>query len=144
MLNTYPLWKYLLILAVVLLGFFYAAPNIYPPDPALQISGASSSQVMDQRILQLATGALDERGIPYFGAEVDESGRSALVRLQGRDDQLPAQSALQRALGDGYIVALNLAPTTPAWLSDAGAQPMKLGLDLSGGVKRPLKRTRRN
>ena len=134
MLNKYPLWKYLLILTVVMLGFFYAAPNIYPPDPALQISGASSSQVMDQRTLDIATTALTDRGISFFGAETDETGRSALIRLEKRDDQLPAQSALQRALGDGYIIALNLAATTPDWLSNAGAQPMKLGLDLSGGV----------
>jgi preprotein translocase subunit SecD len=134
MINKYPLWKYLLVLFAVLLGFFYAAPNLYPPDPALQISGASSSQVMDQRALSIATKQLEEGGIPFFGAEVDDSGRSALIRLESRDDQLPAQSALQRGLGDGFIVALNLAPTTPDWLSDFGAQPMKLGLDLSGGV----------
>jgi preprotein translocase subunit SecD len=134
MLNKYPLWKYLLVLGVVLLGFFYAAPNLYPPDPALQISGESSSLNIDERALQTATGTLAAAGIAYFGAEIQEDGRNALIRLEQADDQLPAQSALQRALGDSYIVALNLAPTTPAWLSDYGAQPMKLGLDLSGGV----------
>jgi preprotein translocase subunit SecD len=65
---------------------------------------------------------------------VDESGRNALIRLRDTEQQLPAQARVSRALGDGFIVALNLAPTTPAWLSDYGAQPMKLGLDLSGGV----------
>src|SRR5690606_19630761 len=66
--------------------------------------------------------------------EISEDGRTALIRLEHRDGQLPGQRLIQRALGDGYIVALNLAPTTPDWLSAIGARPMKLGLDLSGGV----------
>ena len=134
MLNKYPLWKYLLVLGIVLLGFFYAAPNLYAPDPALQISGESSSQLIDAEILSQAGRALEQHGIEFFGAEVEEGGSSGLLRLHSRDDQLPAQNRVQRALGDDFIVALNLAPTTPAWLSDWGAQPMKLGLDLSGGV----------
>jgi preprotein translocase subunit SecD len=134
MLNTYPLWKNLLVLGIVALGFFFAAPNLYAPDPALQISGQSSSQLIEESTLQRMTAALDDRGLDYFGAEIGEGGRNALIRLRRRDDQLPAQRVVQRALGDGFVIALNLAPTTPAWLSDFGAQPMKLGLDLSGGV----------
>ena len=134
MLNKYPLWKYLLVLAVVLLGLFYAAPNLYTPDPALQITGESSSQLIDDRILDTALQALDEAGIAHFDPAVDASGRNALIRLREAEQQLTAQARVSRALGDGFIVALNLAPTTPAWLSDYGAQPMKLGLDLSGGV----------
>jgi preprotein translocase subunit SecD len=134
MLNTYSLWKYLLVLGIVALGFFYAAPNLYAPDPALQISGQSSSQLINDSTLELVTSALDDGGLDYFGAEIGEGGRNALIRLRHRDDQLPAQRVAKRALGDGFVVALNLAPTTPAWLSDFGAQPMKLGLDLSGGV----------
>jgi preprotein translocase subunit SecD len=134
MLNKYPLWKNLLILAVLGLGFFYAAPNLYAPDPALQISGQSSTQLIDEVALRRVTQALDAEGLLYFGAEVGEGNKNALVRLKSADEQLPAQRVLQKALGDGYIVALNLAPTTPDWLSDYGAQPMKLGLDLSGGV----------
>jgi preprotein translocase subunit SecD len=134
MLNRYPLWKYLLVLAVVLFGLFYAAPNLYAPDPALQVTGESSAQLIDKATLRRATEALDEAGIEHFGEEIDQSGRNALIRLRDRDAQLRAQAALSRALGDGFIIALNLAPTTPAWLSELGAQPMKLGLDLSGGV----------
>ncbi len=134
MINTYPVWKYLLVLVIAGLGFFYAAPNLYAPDPALQISGESSSLVIDDAVLAKASSALDEAGISWFGGEVGEKGRNLLLRLNSQDDQLPGQRVLQRALGDNYIVALNLAPTTPAWLSDYGAQPMKLGLDLSGGV----------
>lgn len=134
MLNQYPLWKNLLILAVVLLGLYYAAPNLYAPDPALQLAGASSAQVIDDSILSRAKAALDEAEIPYFGETVEASGKSALIRLRDREQQLRAQAVLGKALGDGFIVALNLAPTTPAWLLAGGAQPMKLGLDLSGGV----------
>jgi preprotein translocase subunit SecD len=134
MLNKYPLWKYLLVLSVVLLGMFYAAPNLYAPDPALQITGESSAQVIDEEVVQRARTALGEAGIGFFGETIDPNGRNALVRLRDADEQLAAQARVARALGDGFIVALNLAPTTPDWLSDFGAQPMKLGLDLSGGV----------
>ena len=89
---------------------------------------------MNDRALKKVSSALENAGIDFFGEEIAEKGSSALVRLRRRDDQLPAQRVVQRALGDGYVVALNLAPTTPKWLSDYGAQPMKLGLDLSGGV----------
>lgn len=134
MLNKYPLWKYLLVLFVVLLGLFYAAPNLYAPDPALQITGENSSQLIDDKTVNRALKALDEADIAYFGEAIDAQGRNALIRLRDADQQLTAQARVSRALGDGFIVALNLAPTTPDWLSDYGAQPMKLGLDLSGGV----------
>ena len=134
MLNKYPLWKYLLVLFVVLLGLFYAAPNLYAPDPALQITGENSAQLIDKKTLKRALKALEESDIEYFGETIDAQGRNALVRLRDPEQQLTAQARVSRALGDGFIVALNLAPTTPDWLSDYGAQPMKLGLDLSGGV----------
>lgn len=134
MLNKYPLWKYLLVLIIVIGGALYAAPNLYAPDPALQIAGQSSGQVMDAPTLARAEAALDEAGIEYFGETVDPTGRTALLRLRDRDLQLRAQALVSRALGDGFIVALNLADTTPDWLTSLGAQPMKLGLDLSGGV----------
>ena len=134
MLNRYSLWKNLMILGVVLFGFYYAAPNLYAPDPALQIGGASGSQTIDSETLQRATEALSDAGINHFGEELQDGGKSGLIRLGARDDQLRAQAVLSRALGDNYIIALNLAPTTPDWLVSGGAQPMKLGLDLSGGV----------
>lgn len=130
--NRYPLWKYLLILFVVLIGFVYSAPNLYAPDPAIQISGQSSGLVIDESVLTSARGALDEAGIAYFGGEAD--GENALLRLQAQDDQLPAKAAIQKALGHDYVVALNLASNTPEWLANLGGEPMKLGLDLSGGI----------
>ncbi|WP_444888287.1 protein translocase subunit SecD [Microbulbifer sp. VAAC004] len=131
--NRYPIWKYFLILAVVAFGLIYAAPNLYKPDPAVQISGQSSAMEMDENVLTKARKALDEAGIPHFGGEVGD--KAILIRLESIDQQLPAKRAIQEALGHSdYVVALNLASTTPQWLSDIGASPMKLGLDLAGGV----------
>ena len=134
MLNRYPLWKNLFITLIVAMGFYYAAPNLYAPDPALQIGGSSGAQGINERLMERASEALSEAGIGHFGEEVQDSGKTGLIRLQSREQQLKAQAILQRTLGDGYIIALNLAPTTPDWLVSGGAQPMKLGLDLSGGV----------
>ncbi|MGB1907148.1 MAG: protein translocase subunit SecD, partial [Spongiibacter sp.] len=134
MLNKYPLWKNLLIMAVLGIGLLYASPNLYRPDPAVQISGDSSGMEITAVQMNKLSAALDAQGIEHFGAEPGEDGRSGLVRLTHSDDQLRAQKVIQRALGDGYVVALNLASNTPKWLSDLGAEAMKLGLDLSGGV----------
>ncbi|MGB1244822.1 MAG: protein translocase subunit SecD [Porticoccaceae bacterium] len=130
--NKFPLWKNLLVLLVISFGFIYAAPNLYPPDPAIQLSGQSGAMVIDEAVLQKVEGALDEAGIEYFSGEAD--GESALIRLRDIDLQLRAKEIIQAEMGGNYIVALNLAPTTPEWLSGLGGQPMKLGLDLSGGV----------
>ncbi len=132
MLNRYPLWKNLLVLGIAVLGLIYSAANLYVPDPAVQISGASSSLVLDQTTVDKVTEALEQGGIDYFGEEA--SSKNALIRLRSKDDQLLAKDLIKSALGDDYVVALNLAPTTPSWLDKLGASPMKLGLDLSGGV----------
>ena len=134
MLNRYPLWKYLLILAVIALGLVYATPNLYPDDPAIQISGISSTQTIDQSDLQRIERALNEAGIDTKGIELSSNAGSGLVRLVERDAQLPAQDIVRRTLGNQFVVAQNLAPTTPDWLLNIGAGPMKLGLDLAGGV----------
>jgi len=130
--NKYPLWKNLLIIFIVGLGLIYASPNLYKPDPAIQISGASSSQKLGQPILKRASDVLQESGIEYFGEEASDS--SILLRVHSAEQQLAAKAALESDLGGDYIVALNLAPTTPEWLRALNAGPMKLGLDLSGGV----------
>ncbi|MFT7299570.1 MAG: preprotein translocase subunit SecD [Porticoccus sp.] len=130
--NHYPLWKYLLILLVIAVGTIYALPNLYAPDPAVQVSGQSSGADIGEQVIEKMTRSLKDAGIEYFGAEAN--GESGLIRLKNREQQLPAKRLIQQALGSDYIVALNLAPTTPDWLADLGASPMKLGLDLSGGV----------
>lgn len=134
MLNRYPLWKYLLIVVVLALGLIYATPNLYPDDPAIQISGASSTQTIEQTDLDLIEQALASAGLQTKGSELGSNGRSGLVRLVNRSDQLGAQDVVRDALGRDYVVAQNLAPTTPEWLMNIGAGPMTLGLDLSGGV----------
>ncbi len=132
MLNKYPLWKYLLILAVLAIGLVYSAPNLYPDDPAIQISGTSTALKIQQSDLDKAGEALKHAGIELKSSSVGERG--GLLRLTKLGDQLPAKDIVRKALGDDYVVALNLAPTTPDWLRKLGAAPMKLGLDLSGGV----------
>ncbi|TLX59606.1 protein translocase subunit SecD [Stutzerimonas nosocomialis] len=134
MLNRFPLWKYLLILAVLAVAFVYSAPNLYPDDPAIQITGSTAALQVEQADLDRARTALEQAGIAVKSAEQAEQGRGGLLRLERQSDQLPAKDIVRRALGDQYVVALNLAPTTPDWLRNLGASPMKLGLDLSGGV----------
>ncbi|CEA03097.1 preprotein translocase subunit SecD [Pseudomonas saudimassiliensis] len=134
MLNRYPLWKYLLIVAVLALGLIYATPNLYPDDPAIQISGVSSTQTIQQGDLQRIEQALNEAGIETKGIELGSNASSGLVRLVNMSDQLPAQDIVRRTLGHDFVVAQNLAATTPDWLLNIGAGPMKLGLDLAGGV----------
>jgi preprotein translocase subunit SecD len=134
MLNKYPLWKYLLILAVLVIGFIYSAPNLYPDDPAIQISSSSTELTVNQAELDNVTKALASANINVKAADLAADGKRGLIRLAKADDQLPAQDVVRKALGDDYVVALNLAPTTPEWLRNLGASPMKMGLDLSGGV----------
>lgn len=132
MLNKYPLWKYLLILAVLALGLVYSAPNLYPNDPAIQISGNSTALKIQQGDLDRSVAALKAAGFEVKSASLSERG--GLLRLTKLGDQLPAKEVVTQVLGEDYVVALNLAPTTPDWLRSVSATPMKLGLDLSGGV----------
>ncbi|MCJ8168718.1 protein translocase subunit SecD [Atopomonas sediminilitoris] len=132
MLNKFPLWKYLMILAVMAVGVIYSLPNLYPDDPAVQITGAKTSTVLSQAELDKALKALASNNIDVKASKLGE--KNALLRLNDMADQLPAKEAIRRVLGDDFVVALNLAPTTPKWLLDLSATPMKLGLDLSGGV----------
>lgn len=132
MLNRYPLWKYLLVLAVLVLGGIYAAPNLYPDDPALQLSGANASVPIDEAAMGQVRNALEREGVNYKTAEVD--GRNGLIRFNNSEEQLKGKAIASRVLGDNYLVALNLAPSTPDWLVSLGAAPMNLGLDLRGGV----------
>jgi preprotein translocase subunit SecD len=131
MMNRYPIWKYILIALVLLVGVIYALPNLYGEDPALQISPARGAKVdaaVEDRVkLALSKAHLASRAVQLGVGNL-------LVRFADPETQLKAQDAVQRELGDDYVVALNLAPTTPAWLRAIGAKPMYLGLDLRGGV----------
>lgn len=130
MLNKYPAWKNILILVVVLLGLVYSVPNLYPDDEALQISNENLS--LNESDVAVITTALEAAEIDYFGENLTEQG--LLLRFEGVDDQLRAKTVIEEALTDDFIVALNLAPTTPAWMQAIGAGKMNLGLDLQGGV----------
>lgn len=132
MLNKYPLWKNLIILIAIVVGFVYALPNLFPDDYAVQITGARSSTEVDPAVLDRAVKALESEGIEVKSSMLED--RDALIRLTSSDDQLRARPAVQAALGRDYLVALNMAASTPSWLRSLGAGPMKLGLDLRGGV----------
>ncbi len=129
--NRYPLWKNLLILSIIALGVLYALPNLYGEYPALQISTARSAP-LDAALEDKVRAALKEAQLEPLALERD--ARGLLVRLNDTEAQLKANDAVAAALGPDYVVALNLAPATPAWLQALGAQPMYLGLDLRGGV----------
>ena len=117
---------------MALFAFVYAAPNYFPADAAIQLSGQSGSMKIDNDVLKEMQLALDDADIDYFGGKTDD--QTALLRIKDRDSQLRAKEIIQAEMGSDYIVALNLAPTTPTWLRSLGGKPMKLGLDLSGGV----------
>ena len=128
----YPAWKYILIIVVLIISTLYALPSLYPDEPAVQISGAKAGTQIDQSVLQKAEQILKTDNIATHDNTF--TNNAALLRVSSSDAQLKAQDALRRGLGDQYVVALNLAPTTPEWLQKIGAKPMKLGLDLRGGV----------
>ncbi|MCO4757558.1 MAG: protein translocase subunit SecD [Oceanospirillaceae bacterium] len=132
MLNRYPLWKNLLVIFVLALGALYAAPNLYPDDHAIQVTGTRDIYTVDQRLLDRVTDALKKEGIETKSSEL--TARNGLIRFPDGEAQLKAKVLVSSILGDNYIAALNLAPTTPDWLTSIGAGPMKLGLDLRGGV----------
>jgi preprotein translocase subunit SecD len=129
--NRYPLWKNLLVLAVLLIATIFALPNLYGDDPAIQISAGRSATV-DLDLVDKAETALKEADITYKGAALEDG--KLLIRLMSEDSQLKAKDVLSKTLLGDYIIALNLAPTTPGWLQSLGAEPMNLGLDLRGGV----------
>jgi len=132
MLNRYPLWKYLLILIVLLAGLVYSLPNLFPEDPAVQISSERGDATIDERQLERIRTDLDEAGIEITEAERDAN--RVLIRLDNADDQIRARDRIAEMLGNDYVVALNLAESTPEWLQSLSASPMTLGLDLRGGV----------
>lgn len=131
LINRYSIWKYLVILLVMMVAFLYAAPNLYREYPAVQIMGVNATP-LDQQALVQVKDSLQNAGMSY--QDVLFQDRSLLFRFPSTDTQFKAKEVIQQALGDNYLVALNLSPGTPAWLRSIGAAPMKLGLDLRGGV----------
>ncbi|WP_102353037.1 protein translocase subunit SecD [Vibrio lentus] len=131
MLNRYPLWKYLMVMFAIAIAALYALPNIYGEDPAVQVTGARGASV-DLSTLDAVTDALEAKSLSTKSVALENG--SILVRFNDTDTQISARDIITEALGDDVIVALNLAASTPDWLVSIGAAPMKLGLDLRGGV----------
>lgn len=129
--NQYPVWKYLLILSVVAVGVIYALPNLYGEDPALQITSSRGFELP----IELATNVDDALVVEQIAVKSrEQQGNRMLYRFNSTEDQIKAADVVRDALGDSYIVALNLAHATPDALRSIGGKPMTLGLDLQGGV----------
>ncbi|GAB6195701.1 protein translocase subunit SecD [Lysobacter xanthus] len=128
---TYARWKYALALVLLLLSALYALPNVFPQDPSVQVT-ANRGGAIDAALQSRVTGLLTQAGIAPKRVEINKG--NLLIRFAHPDQQVKASDVLREPLGNQYVVALNLASTSPEWLSSIGAKPMLLGLDLQGGV----------
>ena len=130
--NKFSIYQYLLIFFVLVLGFTYALPNLYPTQPSIQVAYTDSGRSADQILLNELEEILENNNINY--QEIFLRENKIVIKFNSLDDQLDSKTLLQNSLLDKVIIALNLEPSTPDWLKDIGGKPVKLGLDLSGGV----------
>lgn len=130
--NRYPMWKYIFVAIVILIGLLYTIPNFFGESPAVQITPAKASIKVDSALLGQVEAIFKQEKIEYDGIYLDQRGVKA--RFKNTDTQIKAKDILQNNLGKDYTVALNLLSRTPNWLHSIGAKPMYLGLDLRGGV----------
>ncbi len=130
--NQFSRWKYILIITSVLLSLIYTLPNFYGEAPAVQIMSVKSGERVDSSILKSIETTLKASKINISKLIIEDSGIK--IKLESSEDQLKAKNLIQDAIGDSYVVALNLLTNSPNWLSSIGALPLKLGLDLRGGV----------
>src|SRR5690606_15578685 len=128
----YPLWKNIIVLAALLLGVLYSLPNFFGESPAVQVSSSKSTAKVDASLLEQVEKSLTTSNVPFDGIFLDPT--VVKVRFADPETQIKAKDVLQHALGDDYVVALNLLSRSPDWLNSIGALPMYLGLDLRGGV----------
>lgn len=131
--KPFGVWKYVLILTILSFGVIYALPNLYTPDPAVQVSYNDSNKSPDIKLEKRLISVLENKANLSVVPEVEIYEKYALIRLSSSEQQLKVKETLS-SIGDDLIVALNLAPTTPQWLKNIGGEPLKLGLDLRGGV----------
>lgn len=131
MLNQNSLWRYVMVIVVMTVALIYALPNIYPSDPSLQVSAARGAEVT-QTTVDKINQVLKEHNLAVKSVVLEKG--QVLARFDNTEEQLKAREVIDPALGDKFVTALNLAPATPAWLQSIGANPIKLGLDLRGGV----------
>ena len=139
--NRYPVWKYFLIVLVLVFGALYTIPNFFGESPAVQITSAKATIKLGPETVSLATQALDKAGVRVENVFYENLGNNGTVRARfsSTDLQFKAKTVLEQALNrdpsdPNYLVAFNLLPNTPAWLQSLHALPMYLGLDLRGGV----------
>ena len=130
--NKFSIYQYLLILSVLVIGFLYALPNIYPTQPSIQVAYTDSGLSADQALLDDLENILEDSKTVYD--EIFLRDNKIVIKFKDVETQLSSKTILQNALLDRVIIALFLEPSTPQWLKDIGANPVKLGLDLSGGV----------
>ncbi|MBL6822794.1 MAG: protein translocase subunit SecD [SAR86 cluster bacterium] len=130
--NRFSIWTYAFILMVLSIGLIYSLPNFYPAKPAIQIAYTDSGKSADQILLNQVQDILEDQSIDVESVGLKDN--NIIAKFNSFDDQLAGKAALQNTLLDRAIVALNLEPSTPQWLRDIGGGPLKLGLDLSGGV----------
>jgi preprotein translocase subunit SecD len=130
--NRFSFSQYFLIIIVLVLGFIYALPNLYPTQPSIQVAYTDTGKSADQSLLNEIQSTLDKRNVEYD--EILLRDNKIVLKFQNIDQQLESKTILQNKLLDRVIVALYLEPTTPDWLKGLGGKPLKLGLDLSGGV----------
>src|SRR5690606_34501505 len=133
--NRYPLWKYLTVLAALIIGLLYTLPNFFGESPAVQIARAKTAVKIDNSVLVRAQQVLADRGIDFTGAYFEQNGPvgAVRIRLATPDSQLQAKDALAEAFNPrpedpDYTIALNLLSSSPDWLTAIGARPMYLGL----------------
>src|SRR5690625_3869922 len=141
LMNRYPLWKYLIVLAALLIGLIYTLPNLFGESPAVQVAGAKSVVKVDLDTLKRIESIFDEHEIPTTGVYFEQNGPVGTVRVRfdSTDTQIKAKDLLEQVLNPdpedpSYTVALNLMSASPNWLTEIGALPMHLGLEDRGGV----------
>ncbi|NOL48793.1 protein translocase subunit SecD [Pelistega europaea] len=139
--NRYPLWKYLIVLVALVIGALYTVPNIFGQTPAVQVSSANVARKIDQSTLNTVEQILKQNNIPYTSTQFQSNNNvgTIRVRVDTPNTQLKVKTVLEKALNPNpaepdYVIALNLLSATPDWLTEIGAHPMFLGLDLRGGV----------
>ena len=130
--NKFSIYQYLLILVVLVVGSIYALPNLYPTQPSIQVAYTDSAKSADQALLDELEDILENEKASY--EEIFLRENKIVIKFNDVDTQLSSKTVLQNTLLDKVIIALFLEPSTPQWLKDMGANPVKLGLDLSGGV----------
>ena len=130
--NKFSIFQYTIIALVLLVGIFYALPNLYPTQPSIQVAYTDTAKSADQALLIELEKILNDSNTKYEDMFLREN--KIVIKLNDVDTQLSSKTILQNALLDKVIIALFLEPSTPQWLKDMGANPVKLGLDLSGGV----------